>query len=119
MQAIAQSLALESVFDTSRLVDFNERVQFDRPAEQLTPLVRESGRLVVTDQRLYFQPLHDVVGNAPVRSHDLASIAAVARRRSSLRHVGEQGGNCVCEGLLGIHKYKPALRGCASFCVCA
>ncbi|KAK9801335.1 hypothetical protein WJX73_005585 [Symbiochloris irregularis] len=88
LAAIAQSQARECVFDTSRLVDFGERMQLNTPAEQLTPLVREGGRLLVTDQRLYFQPLHDIAGNAPVRWRDLASVAAVAKRRSSLRHTG-------------------------------
>ena len=27
--------------------------------------VREAGRLVITTQRLYFQPLHDVAGTCP------------------------------------------------------
>lgn len=56
----------------------------------MTPLVREAGRLVVTDQRVYFQPLHNVSGGARVRSHPLAYVAAVARRRSSLRPIGEK-----------------------------
>lgn len=50
--------------------------------------VREAGRLVITTQRLYFQPLHDVAGDMPVRAHPLAAVAAVARRRSSLRPTG-------------------------------
>lgn len=49
-------------FDTSRLVDFSERVVWEGPATQLSPLVREPGRLAVTDQRLYFQPLHNIAG---------------------------------------------------------
>jgi len=53
-----------------------------------TPLVREPGTLVVTDARVYFQPLHDVGGDSPVRSHPLATVAAVVRRRSSLRPLG-------------------------------
>lgn len=32
------------------------------PAAQLSPLVREHGHLVVTDARIYFQPLHNVSG---------------------------------------------------------
>lgn len=62
MQAIAQSRARECVFDTSRLVDFGERMQLNVPAEQLTPLVREGGRMLITDRHLYFQPLHDIAG---------------------------------------------------------
>jgi factor associated with neutral sphingomyelinase activation len=77
-----------SSFDTSRLVEFSERLVWEGPATQLSPLVREPGRLAVTDARLYFQPLHNIAGDALVRSHPLAAVAAVARRRSSLRPVG-------------------------------
>lgn len=48
-------------------------------------LVREPGRLLLTDERLYFQPLHPISGDATVRSHPLAGVAAAARRRASLR----------------------------------
>ncbi len=43
---------------------------------------------MVTDARVYFQPLHDVGGDSPVRSHPLAAVAAVVWRRSSLRPLG-------------------------------
>lgn len=68
-----------------------ETVVLELPATCLTPLVREPGRLVVTDTRLYFQPQHNVTGDTPVVTHPLAAVAAVARRRSSLRHVGACG----------------------------
>ncbi len=45
-------------------------------------------RLVVTERRLYFQPLHNVAGDSPVRSHPLAAVAAVARRRHALQPLG-------------------------------
>jgi factor associated with neutral sphingomyelinase activation len=35
-------------FDASRIKQLSERVLFDRPAAQMSPLVREPGRLVVT-----------------------------------------------------------------------
>ncbi len=70
------------------------------PAAQLGPLEREAGRLLVTDARLYFQPLHNVGGDAPVRVRALADVAAVARRRSSLRPTGalQRAGllQCLC-----------------------
>ena len=47
--------------------------------------MREPGRLLLTDARLYFQPLHPISGAAAVSSHPLAAVAAAARRRSSLR----------------------------------
>lgn len=49
--------------------------------------MRQPGRLLLTDQRLYFQPLHPISGDAAVRSHPLAGVAAAARRRSSLREL--------------------------------
>ena len=65
-----------------------EAVALDVPAMLLAPLVRDPGRLAVTASRLYFQPQHNVSGDAAVRSHALAAVAAVARRRSALRDVG-------------------------------
>ena len=91
MQALSRQRADAAAFDASRLVDFAERVRFAGPAAQLSPLVREAGRLVITDARLYFQPLHNATGDAPVRARELAHVAAVARRRSSLRPTGAGG----------------------------
>lgn len=54
----------------------------------MTPLVREPGRLVITQSRLYFQPLYNLNNDSPVRSHPLTVLLAVARRRHSLRHIG-------------------------------
>jgi hypothetical protein len=33
----------------------------------LSPLVGEPGRLAVTDQRVYFQPLHNIAGKGSCR----------------------------------------------------
>ncbi|CAM6118833.1 unnamed protein product [Calypogeia fissa] len=78
----------QAKFDTSRLVDLSEHIIFDCPAAQVTPLVREPGRLVLTQARLYFQPLHNFNNDNPVRSQPYSLIVAVARRRHSLRHTG-------------------------------
>lgn len=88
LQALSQERMKAAVFDTSRLVDFGERVQYDGPAALLAPLIREAGRLVLTDRHLYFQALNNVSGDQPVRVHPLALVAAVARRRSSLKPTG-------------------------------
>ena len=37
----------------------------------ITPLVKQPGILVVTDQGLYFQPLHNLTGGAAVRFHPI------------------------------------------------
>lgn len=49
-------------FDSSRLLDFSERVLFECVAVQLSPLVKERGHLLITSHRVYFQPLHNVAG---------------------------------------------------------
>jgi hypothetical protein len=53
-----------AAFDTSRLVEFSERLLWEGPVLALSPLVREPGRLAVTDQRVYFQPLHNIAGES-------------------------------------------------------
>ena len=97
LQVLAQQQAEAAVFDTSRLVDFTEAVQYTGPTVQLTPLVREAGRLAVTDARLYFQPLHNVTGDSPVRVFALSDVAAMARRRSSLKPTGRMLHPRLCE----------------------
>lgn len=57
-----------AAFDTSRLVEFSERLLWEGPVLGLSPLVREPGRLAITDQRVYFQPLHNISGAVDVRS---------------------------------------------------
>lgn len=51
----------------------------------MTLLLREPGRLVITRARAYFQPLHNLGADTPVRSRPLSTVVAVARRRHQLR----------------------------------
>jgi len=76
-----------ATFDVSRLSDLSDRPLLSLPAAQVTLLLREPGRLVVTRGRVYFQPLHNLNADTPVRSRPLSAVAAVARRRHQLRHV--------------------------------
>ena len=82
------------IFDKNNLVDNDENVLFDAPGAQITPLCREPGRLVVTNRRVYFQPLYDVsVGGGSkkqntVRTCCVSDIVAVARRTHVLRPLG-------------------------------
>ncbi|MCO5581867.1 hypothetical protein L7F22_035756 [Adiantum nelumboides] len=75
-------------FDSTRLIDLNEQIVMDCPAAQVMPLVREPGRLVLTQLHLYFQPLHNLNNDSPVRAQPLSTIITVAKRRHSLRHIG-------------------------------
>lgn len=65
-----------AAFDTSRLVEFSERLLWEGPVLQLSPLVREPGRLAITDQRVYFQPLHNIAGEHAVLAPAVGTLAA-------------------------------------------
>ena len=77
-----------ATFDPSRLADYGEALAWEGPARLAGPLTSQAGRLAITDARLYFQPLDDLDGDVPVRSHELARVGALARRRAGLRPVG-------------------------------
>jgi factor associated with neutral sphingomyelinase activation len=87
LQAAAAAREAGAGFDASRLADPSERPLLSLPAAQVTLLLREPGRLVLTRARAYFQPLHNLGADTPVRSRPLSSVVAVARRRHALRHV--------------------------------
>jgi factor associated with neutral sphingomyelinase activation len=88
LQNAAAQREAQAQFDTSRLLDLSEQVLLDCPAAQVTPLVREPGRLVLTQARVYFQPLHNLTDSSPVRSQPYCNVVAVARRRHALRPTG-------------------------------
>ncbi|CAI5497791.1 unnamed protein product [Closterium sp. Naga37s-1] len=88
---VARRLSLmeaSAPFDVSRLVDLSEHILLDCLASQVRPLVREPGRLVITQQRLYFQPLHAISSESPLRIFPLPLLLSAARRRHSLRPRG-------------------------------
>ena len=86
MKEAAKTREDGATFDPSRLADPAERPLFSSPAAQVTLLLREPGRLVVTRARAYFQPLHNLGADTPVRSRPLGAVVAVTRRRHQLRH---------------------------------
>lgn len=67
--------------DASRFAALSERSLFSSPAAQVALLLREPGRVGVTHRAVYFQPLHNVGADTPLRSVALRSLIAVARRR--------------------------------------
>ena len=89
LQAEKFEQAEATAFDSSRLVDFSEEIVCDAPAVLHSPLTTSPGRLVISPQRLHFQPKHDVSGQMPCHSHPLSLIAAISRRRAVLRPTGE------------------------------
>ena len=87
LDQIAESMAAareaQLVFDPSWLVSLGETIVFNELAERVEPLVRCPGRLVVTTQRLYFQPLFHVDAE-PVARYRLADVRRIERRRFML-----------------------------------
>ena len=66
----------------------DERVLLEVSAMLVSQLTKERGRFVMTESRIYFQPIHNVSGSERVRSHPLSKIVAVVRQRSSLQDIG-------------------------------
>lgn len=77
-------------FDPSLLVDFRERLVLDEAyrVERIEPLIRYPGCIMLTDQRIYFQPaqLNNVLD--PVMNWSYTQIDQVYRRRYLLRNTG-------------------------------
>eukprot|EP00667_Euglena_gracilis_P004383 EG_transcript_4406 len=74
-------------FDFGWLQDPSEEVQFEHLAVAVLPLVRVRGRVLVTDQAVYFQAFSDVSA-APIQRLPRPDLVQVERRRFLLRDVG-------------------------------
>ena len=84
------STTVVSLFNSSHLVDFHEILQFKEPipTSRVSPLLLHPGSLMVTDQRIYFQPSQlNNVGDAVV-CFDISCISLVYARRHLLRQRG-------------------------------
>ena len=88
LQKQVRDRACRATFDTSRLVNFSESIQHECAVTHILPLIREPGKLVVTNERLYYQPLTNVSGSNGGLTHPLQGIMSIARRRSALRDCG-------------------------------
>ncbi|KAI9565432.1 hypothetical protein GHT06_009224 [Daphnia sinensis] len=85
MEAIIHSRHARVQFDPCWLEDLHETVQFEAKVIQVSPLVSNPGRVVVTSARLYYQPYNREPW--PVMKIRLASdIERVARRRYLLQN---------------------------------
>lgn len=88
-------------FDSSRLVEFSERLVWEGPAMQLSPLVREPGRLAVTDQRVYFQPLHNIAGTIrQLQSWEATSMLQSQSTRAATCVLVSAAWTCTCHELV-------------------
>ena len=95
-------------FDGDALADPSERnrVSFDAPAARMTPLVREPGRLVITDARVYFQPLAEIspVENPKAKNREDAFLERSPRKRFRENEV------CDARGVVAVARRTHATR---------
>jgi factor associated with neutral sphingomyelinase activation len=85
----AQSFKSQT-FDSSQLIDFNERLLFLDPVVvfRVGPLVLHPGELMVTDTRIYFQPSNLNNIEDLVQHLDVKKIKRIFSRRYLLRQTG-------------------------------
>ena len=76
-------------FDTTLIKSINEKLQIDNEiyVKKYLPLIEVPGLLMITDQRLYFQPLFKI-GNKRCISLKFSKITELYRRRVNLRNIG-------------------------------
>jgi factor associated with neutral sphingomyelinase activation len=74
-------------FDPSWMVDHSERPELESTAVKVQPLANNPGRVMLTNKRLYFQPMNNISAN-PVERFALSSITSLSKRRHHLRDVG-------------------------------
>ncbi len=74
-------------FDTSWYVDLREKSQMSKAvvSRQAQPLIVTPGCLMITDQRIYFQPFNNV-SLEPVHRYPISDIERIHRVRSSTHH---------------------------------
>eukprot|EP01126_Amoeba_proteus_P000445 TRINITY_DN10126_c0_g4_i2.p1 TRINITY_DN10126_c0_g4~~TRINITY_DN10126_c0_g4_i2.p1 ORF type:complete len:976 (-),score=197.01 TRINITY_DN10126_c0_g4_i2:134-3061(-) len=74
-------------FDISWLEHLDEKPLKEVHCVRVTPLVHNPGRLMITDQIVYFQPLNNLSAE-PVEKFPFDKITRVIKRRHCLRHIG-------------------------------
>lgn len=81
-----------TTFDSSRLVNFHERLLLPKPviANKIKPLVMYPGCLMITESRVYFQSaqLNNVGEHVDNTIFDLSKITRVYKRRYLLQQIG-------------------------------
>lgn len=74
-------------FDITWLEDFREQKLFEATGCRVLPLVDIQGRILLTNERIYFQPFNSI-GSKPVKKWNLADAKRVVKRRHLLRQTG-------------------------------
>jgi factor associated with neutral sphingomyelinase activation len=87
IKSIIEERERSAQFDNTWLVDISEHQLIELTGARITPLVVNPGRVLITNSRLYFQPINNIEA-APVNIWKLESITRVSKRRHALREIG-------------------------------
>jgi factor associated with neutral sphingomyelinase activation len=76
------------VFDKTRIKNISEKPLLSKELRvmQILPLVQIEGLVYLTDQRIYFQPLHSI-NTKPLMSTKICNIVGLFKRRYKLKQV--------------------------------
>ncbi|KAL0487551.1 neutral sphingomyelinase activation-associated factor [Acrasis kona] len=74
-------------FDVTWMEDFRELKLTETNCIKVTPLLESPGRILITNERIYFQPFCNI-SSKPVKKYNLRYVSRVVKRRHSLRQVG-------------------------------
>lgn len=87
IKSIIEERESSALFDASWLTDINERQLLELTGARVTPLVVNPGRILITNSRLYFQPINNIEAT-PVSIWKLMMIVRISKRRHALREIG-------------------------------
>lgn len=74
-------------FDVTWLEDFREQTLCETHGIKVTPLVDTPGCILLTNERIYFQPFNNI-SSKPVKKYNLRDINRIVKRRHNLRQIG-------------------------------
>nr|CAG4710885.1 unnamed protein product [Naegleria fowleri] len=74
-------------FDITWLEDFREQTLYETHGTKVTPLVDTHGCILLTNERIYFQPFNNI-STKPVKKYNLRDINRIVKRRYNLRQIG-------------------------------
>ncbi|KYQ89935.1 BEACH domain-containing protein [Tieghemostelium lacteum] len=87
IKAIIEERESKLHFDLSLLVDINEKNILEVHCSKISPLVENPGRLLLTNERLYFMAMNNIEEKSNQEYH-LSAISKILKRRHSLREIG-------------------------------
>nr|XP_022903280.1 protein FAN-like [Onthophagus taurus] len=95
LPALEQSNMISAIVNARRVgVEFNplwcdlyEKIIMETQADKISPLVKNPGRVILTNSKFYFQPYNNIETH-PYLQINLSAIKRIVKRRFLLQHIG-------------------------------